>query len=158
MVNSPIVLDTGVLSSFLVAGWFENLDFIVPDHNLVASESVWHYEFEPHNGVSGIPEWLDVRESTEEIQSHVPGQLSGPDWSCVALAEVEEGTVITNDDAMRNVCHDRDVEVRWGTKFMLQVFMSCGISQDEYEEGLPAYLDDLYLPPEVEEELEQKSK
>lgn len=158
MVDSPIVLDTGVLSSFLVAGWFENLDFIVPEHDLVATDRVWNHEFEPHNGVSDVPVWMDVREPPDQIDTDVPGKLSNADWSCVALAEVEEGTVITNDKPMKEVCHDRDVEVRWGTKFMLQVFMSCGISQDEYDEGLPAYIDDLYLPPEVEEELGQKSK
>lgn len=158
MVSSPIVLDNGVLSSFLVADWFENLDFVCPEKELVATKLVWEEEFEPHNTVSEVPSWMSVRNPTERIHSNVPGKLSNPDWSCVALAEEEEGTVITNDEPLKQTCHDRDIDVRWGTKFMIRVFKECGISQEEYEAGVPAYIDDVYLPPSVEDEVARQSK
>lgn len=78
------------------------------------------------NAITDIP---------EEIHLSVLGKVSGSGWSCAALAEVEEGgTVITADNTLKNVYYDRDVEVCWETRFMLQISISCVISQSEYDD------------------------
>lgn len=95
------VIDNNVLSSADAAGWFESISFWKHDvgAKIAVSERVWKEEFvETHDGVSGTPEWLDVREANlDEMTVQSQGQLSVEDWTCVAVAEQAGGRLITND-------------------------------------------------------------
>lgn len=157
-LRSPLVLDNVVLSSFKTAGWFESLAFPRPEYEIVVPEVIWKREFAVQWTVDESPDWIRLESSDSELVSDVPGQLSRADWTCIAIAEDEHGTVVTNDRALRNRCRARGVEVRWGTKFMIRIFKECGISQQEYDEGVDDYLGDVYLPREKQRKVREQTK
>jgi len=158
MLRSPLVLDNNVLSSFVDSGWFDALSFPIPTYDVVTPRAVWGREFEPYVEMNTPPEWLELRTFEEELDSPTPGQLSDLDWQCLGLAEESNGTVITNDKPLREQCLERGVETRWGTKFMLRIFKGCAITQSDYDAGLGRYLEDVYLPASVEDELRSQEK
>lgn len=83
-----------------------------------------------------------------------------PDWSCIAVAEQTEGssTVVTNDRTLREVADRRNVNAEWGTQFVIRTFKACGISVPDFEGGIDAYLADVTLPDEVEDEVRNTEK
>lgn len=61
--------------------------------------------------------------------------------------------IITNDQAMFTRAEKRDLDPRWGTSFLLQAFLECGISQEQFEEGRSGYLKDVYLPKKAQQQV-----
>lgn len=59
---------------------------------------------------------------------------------------------------MRQEAKDRDIEVEWGTHFAIRTFRRCGLSEAEFENGLPPYIDDIHLPEDVVEEMKSTEK
>jgi len=161
MSNSTLILDNSILSALFAAGWFDAPSFYRPDQSILVSARVWTDEFIPYHDVEGEPTWATVQEADlEAVQTQALGQLSKPDWSCIALAEAADGTptVITNDRALREVAIRRDVTAEWGTHFVIRTFKSCGISISDYEDGVGTYLGDVTLPGDVEDEVRNAEK
>lgn len=159
--NSTLVLDNSVLSALFAAGWFDAPSFYWPDQSILVSARVWNGEFVPYHDAEGEPAWATVRETDlESVRTQALGQLSKPDWSCIALAEAAEGdsTVVTNDRTLREVATRRDVTAEWGTHFVIRTFESCGISRTDYEDGVDTYLGDVTLPDAVEDEVRNAEK
>lgn len=161
MSESALVLDTSILSALFESGWFDAPSFYRPDRTVLVSERVWNGEFGPHHDVESEPAWATVREpELESVRTQALGQLSLPDWSCIALAEQAEGTptVVTNDRALRGVALRRDLDAEWGTHFVVRTFEACGITVPEFEEGVDTYLADVTLPGEVAAEVRNSEK
>lgn len=161
MSNSALVLDNSILSALFSSSWFDAPSFYWPDHSILVSARIWNNEFSPYHGIESEPEWITVREANLElVQTHALGQLSVPDWSCIALAEQTEGStiVVTNDHALRGVANRRNVNVEWGTHFVIRTFKACGISVSDFERGIDTYLADVTLPVDVEDEVRNTEK
>jgi hypothetical protein len=161
MSEQALILDNSVLSALHVAGWFDAPSIYASDQHILISELVWEHEFSPYHERDSIPEWATVKQADlETLQTQALGQLSRPDWSCIALAEQTSatGTVVTNDQALRGVATRRDVTAEWGTQFIIRTFKQCGISTGDFERGIDVYLDDVLLPPNVEEEVRDTEK
>jgi hypothetical protein len=161
MSKPALVLDNSVLSSLFTAGWFDAPSFYSPEQRIFVSDSVWNGEFTPYHEIESEPDWIDIREvDLESVRTRALGQLSRPDWSCIAIAEQLDGnsTVVTNDRALRSVTDRREVDAEWGTHFVIRTFKACGISVSEFEEGVEAYLSDVTLPSDVEEEVRNTEK
>ncbi|WP_340099670.1 hypothetical protein [Salinibaculum salinum] len=161
MSESVLVLDNSVLSSLFAAGWFDAPSFYRPEQLVLISDRIWNEEFSPYHDVESEPAWATIREADLEIvQTQALGQLSKPDWSCIALAEEIEGNpiVVTNDRALREVTMRRDIHAEWGTHFIIRTFKGCGITVSDYEEGVEMYLGDVTLPGEVAAEVRSTEK
>lgn len=95
----------------------------------------------------------------EAVQTGALGRLSRADWSCIALAEAAgSATIVTNDRALRDVAQQRDLGAVWGTKFVLETFEECGITEDEFEAGVEVYISDVTLSERVANELRTTEK
>ncbi|WP_257301204.1 hypothetical protein [Haloarchaeobius sp. FL176] len=96
----------------------------------------------------------------EAVQTQALGQLSKPDWSCIAVADQADGdpTVVTNDRALREVALRRDLNAEWGTHFLIRTFKACGITVPDFAEGIDTYLADVTLPAEVVTEVRNTEK
>lgn len=161
MSKPALVLDNSILSALFASGWFDAPSFYRPDRSVLISEQVWSREFSPHHDIKSEPAWATVRETRlESVQTKALGQLSKPDWSCIALAEQAEGdtVVVTNDRALREVAVHRNLDAEWGTQFVIRTFQACGISVSEFEEGVGTYLADVTLPAEVADEVRDTEK
>lgn len=161
MSDSALVLDNSILSALFTAGWFDAPSFYWPDQLIIVSARVWNGEFSPYHSVESEPDWITVREANlESVQTQALGQLSMSDWSCIAVAEQIGGdsTVVTNDRALREVADRRNVNAEWGTHFVIRTFKACGISVPDFEGGIDAYLADVTLPGEVENEVRDTEK
>lgn len=161
MSNATLVLDNSVLSALFAAGWFEAPSFYSPDQSILIPARVWNDEFSPYHDIEDEPTWATVQAAgLESVQTQALGQLSKPDWSCIALAEApdERSILVTNDRALREVAIRRDVNAEWGTHFVIRTFESCGISISDYEDGVDTYLTDVTLPEEVEDEVRNAEK
>lgn len=161
MSNPALVLDNSILSALFASGWFDTPSFYRPDRSVLISDRVWNREFSPYHEIESEPAWATVRETNlESVHTQALGQLSKPDWSCIALAEQAAGdtTVVTNDRALREVAIRRDLNAEWGTHFVIRTFKACGITLSEFEEGVEAYLSDVILPTEVADEVRQTEK
>jgi hypothetical protein len=113
MSKPALVLDNSILSSLFASGWFDAPSFYWPDHTILAPARVWNREFTPYHDLERERDWVTVREADlESLQTRALGQLSKPDWSCIALAEQFDGatTVVTNDRALRTAADRRDVD------------------------------------------------
>lgn len=152
------VLDNAVLSSFYSAGWFHSLALYPPANALRVPERIWTDEFLPGRDVDAAPEWLTVQSVTALPRTGVPGALSEGDKACVALAERHASVLVTNDRKLIDAAESRDVETKWGTRFVIETFEKCGISQADFDEGVAAYRDDVYLPDAVARKLMQAEK
>lgn len=161
MSDSALVLDNSILSALFASGWFDAPSFYWPDRSILVSARIWDSEFIPYHGLKSEPEWITVRETDlESVQTQAMGQLSIPDWSCIALAEETEGTnaVVTNDRALYEVANRRNGNAEWGTRFVIRTFKACGITVSDFEEGIDTYLADVTLPDEVEDEVRNTEK
>lgn len=161
MGESGLVLDTSVLSALFESGWFDAPAFYRPGQSIYISDRVWTDEFSPYHDVACVPEWATVRRSDlEAVQTPALGQLSIPDWSCLAVAEQANGsqTVVTNDRTLRAVAHRRDIAVEWGTHFVIRTFEACGISVSDFADGVDTYLVDVTLPSDVAEDVRTTEK
>lgn len=161
MSNSALVLDNSVLSALFASGWFDAPSFYWPDRSILVSDRVWNGEFSPYHSLEREPKWLTVREADlESVRTQALGQLSKPDWSCIALAEQAKGSpaVVTNDRDLRKVANRRDVNAEWGTRFVVRTFKACGITASDFEEGIDTYLADVTLPGEVADEVRNTEK
>lgn len=161
MSKPALVLDNSVLSALFVSGWFDAPSFYRPDQPIHITDRVWNEEFCPHHDIEREPDWATVREADlEAIQTQALGQLSKPDWSCIALAEEVAGnpTVLTNDRALREVANRRGVSAEWGTHFVIRTFKACGITVSDFAEGVDTYLTDVILPDEVADEVRNTEK
>ncbi len=152
------VLDNVILSSFYSAGWFDSLAFYSPEDKLRVPERIWTAEFLPDRDVDSAPEWLTVQSVTELPETGVPGALSEADKTCLALAERHSDVLVTNDKKLVETAKARDVATKWGTRFVIETFEQCGISQTAFDAGVEAYRDDIYLPNVVAEKLMQAEK
>lgn len=159
MGNPRLVLDTSILSALETADWFDAPAFY-SSHEILASSRVWNGEFVPHHDMKSPPVWLAIEEvKLESVETASLGQLSRADWSCIALAEaVESATIITNDRALRDVAKRRELNAVWGTKFVLETFEECGITEDEFEAGIESYISDVTISERVEDELRTAEK
>lgn len=161
MSESALVLDNSILSALQTAGWFDAPSVYAPDRRILISKLVWEHEFVPYHGDMSIPTWASVTESNlEEVRTHAVGQLSRPDWSCIALAEQisADSTVVTNDQTLREVATRREITAEWGTEFVIRTFKRCGITVSDFEGGVEAYLTDVPLPPDVADEVRSTEK
>jgi len=161
MSKQGLVLDNSVLSSLFASGWFDAPSFYTPDHTILVPARVWNGEFTPYHDLERERDWITVREADlGSVQTQALGQLSKPDWSCIALAEQFDGTatVVTNDRALRTVTDRRDVDAEWGTHFVIRTFKACGISVSEFGEGVETYLSDVTLPSDVKDEVRNTEK
>lgn len=161
MSKTALVLDNSVLSSLFASGWFNAPSFYRPDHTILVPARVWNGEFTPYHDLEHERDWVTIRETDlESVQTQALGQLSKPDWSCIALAEQFDGTatVVTNDRALRTVADRRGVDAEWGTHFVIRTFKACGISVSEFEEGVETYLSDVTLPRDVKDEVRNTEK
>lgn len=158
--SARLVIDNSVLSAFHTAGWFQSLSFWQQSFELATSRRIWDGEFEPKHALDDIPPWLHIESATlETTEAVAAGQLSQADWSCIALAEaVDHGQVVTNDQALHAIASDRECDVLWGTKFAIQTYEQCGISESDFESGQSLYIDDVLLPDAVITEIESAEK
>jgi hypothetical protein len=154
-----LVLDNNVFASFEAAGWFDAPAFWSQDYRIVTSELIWD-EFIHDREIDAPPDWLSVESVDLDIVSTpAVGQLSRQDWSAVALLEeTGGGRLVTNDKALLEVTEDRGHEAEWGTSFAIRTYERCGISVSEFEEGVEPYVEDLYLHPDVADELRSSEK
>lgn len=152
------ILDTNVLSSFYAVNWLEGTKCWCPERSLLAPKRVWT-EFSEYWDADH-PEWLNIQEvDLDSPRVQLPGALALADWACIILAEsVEEACVITNDKGMHTVAEQRDVAYSWGTRFLLDTFHRCGISEKELTNGIDSYSSDLGLGSGVVGELEKAEK
>ena len=158
---AALVLDNVALSAFATADWFDRLAFWDDSYELITPEQIWEQEFTPYHesfAADTIPSWLSVTTPGTQLSSEEPGALSDNDWRCLVLADEHDGVVITRDQKLRAVAHDRDIESEWLGAFVLQTFERCGISRSAYDSGLAAYLEDSYLPPDSKAELRGAEK
>lgn len=157
-MSSTYVLDTNVISSFKTAGWLDAIEIWLPKKNVVASEAVWE-EFQDYTSIEQ-PDWLSIEEAQlERVETQTPGALARADWSCIAVVEeYEDARLVTNDRGIHTVAKRRGIPREWGTRFLLRTFQRCGLSKDELEDGVEAYVDDLRLPEDVEDELRNTTK
>lgn len=161
MSDSALVLDNSVLSALFTAGWFDAPSFYWPERTILVSTHVWNNEFTQYHDIEEEREWITVREpDLESVRTQALGQLSKPDWSCIALAEQAEAdsTVVTNDRNLREVVNRRNGNAEWGTHFALRTFEACGISISDFRDGLDRYLADVTLPSEVQAEIRSAEK
>lgn len=84
--------------------------------------------------------------------------MSKADWCCIVAAEENRAQLVTNDYALKNRAEERDIPTIWGTAFVIKTYRKCGISIDEFDNGLTAYVDDVTLPDDVAEELRGTEK
>lgn len=161
MSESGLVLDNSILSALFTSGWFDAPSFYRPDQPVLISDRVWNGEFTPYHDVESTPAWATVRRvDLEAIQTQALGQLSKPDWSCIAVAEQVESdpAIVTNDRALREVALRRDLNAEWGTHFIIRTFKACGITVSDFAEGIDTYLADVTLPAEVATEVRNTEK
>jgi len=161
MSKPALVLDNSILSTLFASGWFDAPSFYRPDRLVLISDRVWNREFSPYHEIESEPAWATVQEADlESVQTQALGQLSKPDWSCIALAEGAKGdtTVVTNDKALREVAIRRNLDAEWGTHFVIRTFTACGITISEFEEGVGTYLSDVTLPTEVADAVRHTDK
>lgn len=161
MSESVLVLDNSILSALFTSGWFDAPSFYGPDQAVLISDRVWNGEFTPYHDIESTPAWATVRQADlEGVQTQALGQLSKPDWSCIALAEQAKGdsTVVTNDRALREVTLRRDLNAEWGTHFIIRTFKACGITVSDFADGIDTYLSDVTLPTEVATEVRNTEK
>jgi hypothetical protein len=152
MNSAPsLVLDNSILSAFRAAGWFHSFGFWCGEYQPSVSQRIWREEFLPHHDVTSKPDWLVVSSADlKSVQTSARGQLSKADWTCIGLAEKhEEGRIITNDRALREVAQNRDIAAEWGTKFAIETFERCGISKREYDAGKSRYISDTLISGDI---------
>jgi hypothetical protein len=154
-----LVLDNNVFASFEAAGWFDAPSFWSSKYRIVTSESIWD-EFTYNREIGSPPDWLSVESADlDTVSTPAVGQLGRQDWSAVALLEeAGGGRVVTNDKALLEVTEDRGHEAEWGTSFAIRTYERCGISVSEFEGGVEPYIEDLYLRPDVADELRSSEK
>jgi hypothetical protein len=152
------VIDNAVLSSFYSAGWYQSLQIYPPAEELFVPERVWKDEFIRHRDVASKPDWLTVETVTDVAYPKLPGAVSEHDASCLALAEEQGGSIVTNDQKLIEVADERGVGSKWGTRFAIETFEECGISQTEFDDGVDSYRDDVWLPEHVCEKLSTAEK
>lgn len=154
---SSIVLDNSVLSSFHTSQWLESLEKLSDQHTLLASKSIWG-EFKDGRKIESSPEWLMVERVDRLPFMENIGELSEQDLTCIALGEIYSGIVVANDQKLKEVAEHRGLQAIWGTKFMLDIFESCRISESELERGKQDYIQDLYLNERTEQAIHQAEK
>lgn len=145
--GEKIILDNSVLAAFYNTGWFSSLKFWTPQKSIVVPEVIWESEFKPYYDVSQCPGWLEIEPTSHSSLdiSDPPGQLSVPDWSCVAVVENSDGEawITTNDKELKKVAEDRDITVEWGTAFAIMTYRECGISERSYNDNRSDYIEDV---------------
>lgn len=156
-MSDIVVLDNSVLSSFRAAQWFSSLEELADDYDLMASGAIWE-EFEEEYQVDGPPSWLTVKQVDRLPYFEEMGRISTQDLSCIALGEIQSGMVVANDRRLKRGAEKRGLEAQWGTRFMIDIFESCLISEQELEEGKGRYIQDLYLDNSVENAIHQAKK
>lgn len=88
-----------------------------------------------------------------------PVALGEADWTLIRLAEtVSAPILVSNDRRLITEAAQRGLKSMWGTKFLIQTFEACGISEPSFADGLSAYLDDVPLPTAVTRELKDADK
>jgi len=153
-----LVLDNVVLSSFHAAEWFQSLGIYPPEERLFVSERIWDEEFLPEHDLNTAPDWLTVQSVSETPVTGVPGALSEADRTCLALAQRRSAVLVTNDKTLLDAAESEAIDTKWGTRFVIETFENCGISQQEFDTGVDRYRDDVYLPDVVAEKLAQAEK
>lgn len=158
MNNRHCILDNSVLSAFASGNWFRNLSFWSAECEVFTTERIWDVEFTPYHEYSR-PAWLTAESvNTDQLESK-PVELGESDWTLVRLAEIlTDPVLVSNDQRIIAEAENRDIERMWGTKFLIQMFEACGISEESFNEGLSAYIADVHLPDSVAEELQSAEK
>lgn len=161
MSDSSLVLDNSVLSAIFGSGWFHLPSFYTPDQQVLIPRQLWEQEFIPFHDLDSAPHWATIQEADlTSVKTKALGQLSKYDWSCIALAEQNNGDplILTNDRTLREVANRRDLCVEWGTNFVLRTFKACGITTEEFKDGVETYLGDVTLPENVKEDVRSTEK
>lgn len=158
MNKGHLVLDNSVLSAFASGDWFHELSFWDPDYVLVTTELIWSAEFSPHHEYEK-PDWIALEQvDTDQLDSR-PVELGEPDWTLIQLAEeVTDSILVSNDRRQIAEAEHRNMEQMWGTKFLIQTFEACGIDEESFTGGVPAYTADVPLPDSVVGELQSAEK
>lgn len=153
-----LIIDNSVLSSFSISGWFQDISVWCPDYDVLTSRRIWKREFKPHHN-RPRPTWLSVKRANLSAIESRTVKIGDADWSLIALAqESTDPIIVTNDRKLISVSEERGFERIWGTKFLIQTFKTCGISEESFEAGLPDYTGDVLLPNDVISTLESAEK
>lgn len=158
MGGDRLVLDANVLIGFYNSNWFANLSFWRPEYELLTPESIWKEEFVPNRNIQQPPDWLSVVQVEEEVTRSQPGQLSQYDWLCLSLARNRDGILITSDGPLKHKAGQYGITTKWSGSFLLDTFRKCGISVEDYDEGIEEFITDSYLPTEACDELRAAEK
>lgn len=156
-MNDHLVLDNSVLSSFHTSGWLNSLDELSEDYNLLASESIWK-EFETGRKIESPPDWLTVERVDRFPYLENIGGLSVQDMTCISLAEIYSGKVVANDYGLKKKAESHGLQTVWGTRFLIDIFESCMLSQSEFDNGKQDYIEDLFLNQRIEKAIHQAEK
>lgn len=153
-----LIFDATVLIGFDEADWLEGIPFWRPGYNPIVAEPVWNVEFAKYRDIPANPDWIDVAEIDESLQVEDPGALSRPDWSCIILAERTGGSLVTRDRDLKNRAEKRGIDTIWASKFAIDTYVECGISEAKYRNGIEKYIDDAHLSDEIKDLLKSAEK
>lgn len=81
-----------------------------------------------------------------EYEAEGPGALSLPDWTCVIAADRRSGTVVTRDESLKSAAERKGVSTMWSGRFLVDTFVECGLTEQEFDDGIDDYLDGAHLP------------
>lgn len=158
MDGGALILDNSVLSAFKNAGWFRDIEFWSERYTLVTTRRVWRSEFANHHRVHRR-DWLTIRGVGIDESTDTEPTISEADLSLILVAEASEDSIlVTNDKILKQTADQRGCATIWGTKFLIQTFEECGITEEAFEAGLPNYFEDVPIPESVATEARSAEK
>ncbi|WP_058364836.1 hypothetical protein [Haloparvum sedimenti] len=128
---------------------------------LIVPQRIWESEFEPYHSRSELPFWMMIQVADlNALDVDLPGQIGEADWSCIRLAEHgdDNALLVTNDRRLKQTAENRGTSVQWGTRFALDTYQLCGISEQEFDSGVEDYLDDVPLSSNLKDDVRNTDK
>lgn len=154
MTPDGFVVDNSVLSACYRQEWMGLLEHRAEESELLVPNRIWEDEFLPEHEPAEKPAYIETPSVSQyPYFPDAPTALGEYDLACLGLAAEYDYGVVTNDQAMFTRAEKRSLDPRWGTSFLIQTFLDCGISQHQFEEGKHGYLDDVYLPEKARQQV-----
>lgn len=153
-MTDGFVVDNSVLSACYQRNWMELLGHKAKEVELLVPKRIWRDEFLPEDEAAGKPAYIETPAASQyPYFPDAPTAIGKYDLACLGLAAEYNYGVVTNDRPMFVRAKKRDLDPRWGTEFLIQAFLDCGISQKRFEEGKHDYVDDVYLPEKARRQM-----
>lgn len=148
------VIDNSVLSACYRQNWMGLLEFRAEEYQIVASKHIWEEEFLREFSAADEPDWMEIVEASQyPYFPAAPRSLGVGDLSCLGLANATDFATVTNDKQFYDRATEREIDVYWGTDFLIQSFLDCGISQEQFDEGKRGYVKDVFLPEKTKRQV-----